>query len=232
MKIEVVYVCPANAGDQFIAYAWRFLESYHSNPPGMDHGTIIICNGSSPSNSVYALFKTMPDCKFFLHDNSGYDIGAFQHVSKSVHCDMMVFLGSSAYVQGEGWLERMAEAFKTNPDCQFGSMGNTGNLRINVYPHIRTTGFWMRPSLFSSYPMLVNRPDQRYPFEHGKYCFTQWLKRRGIASYVVTWSGKFEMPNCNQDPNGFHRGDQSSLLCGDRLAEPPFYPERLACLRQ
>jgi len=226
MNIEVVYVCPVESGDQFVTYGWRFLQSYLENKPGMDHGTTIVCNGASPSNPVYAMFKLMPNCKFFERDNSGYDIGAFQHIAREVPADMMVFFGASSYVRGAGWLLRMIRAFESNPEFQYGSMGNRGNIPVNVWPHIRTTGFWMNPDLMKAYPTIVTRPEQRYEFEHGKNCLTERLKRRGIKSYVVTWHGQYDWANWDDDPNGYHRGNQSSLLSGDRNTDPPYHPRQ------
>lgn len=224
MNIEVVYVCPLYSGPQYTAQAWRFINSYLLNPPGIEHNTTLVCNGCPATDDVMQLFKTMlPNCKLFEHDNSGFDIGAFQHVARSVPADMMVFFGSTAYVKGAGWLVRMAQAFLTKPECQFGSMGNRGNMAYNVYPHIRTTGFWMRPDTLNKYPTIVTNPGQRYPFEHGKDCLTEFLRKRAVKSYVATWHGIYESVYWNDDPNGFHRGDQSSMLSGDRLTEAPFF---------
>ena len=226
MTIEVVYILPLNSGEQYLNYAWRFLESYHANPPGLDHKTTIVCNGCSASDDTFSIFKSMPNCRLFEHDNSGYDIGAFQHVAREIPCDMMVFFGTSAYLNGAGWLQRMVQTFNTNPNAQFGSMGNRGNIAVNVYPHIRTTGFWMKPKLLNDYPTIVTQPHQRHPFEHGNNCFTEWLRARGIKSFVVTFTNIYKWANWDDDRNGFHRGDQSALLTGDRICERPFYPRQ------
>lgn len=223
MKIEVVYVFPVNAGEHYTRYAERFLASYASFKTGTDHGTTIVVNGGQIQPEYRTLFSLMPDCKFIQHDNSGYDIGAFQFAARTVPCDMMVFFGTSAYIQVDGWLMIMAQTFSADPRCQYGCMGNVGEIQSNVWPHIRTTGFWMNPSLMNSYPFVVTLPEQRHPFEHGQNCFTEWLKNRGIKSYVVTRRGRYEWRDWNSDPNGFQRGNQSSLLTGDRMCEPPYY---------
>ena len=222
MRIEIVYVFPANAGELFAAYAWRFLQSYLAFPPGMEHGTTIVCNGASPSNDLYAIFKMMPNVRFFEHDNSGYDIGAFQHVAREVPCDMMVFFGSSAYLQGGGWLVRMAVSYQRHGRALYGVMGNRGV--GSTHPHIRTTGFWMPPSLLNEYPIKITRPEQRYQFEHGENCLTTWVTAKGLQCWVVGWSGEYLWADWDNIPNGFHRGNQSDLLSGDRLTEAPFYP--------
>ena len=90
---------------------------------------------------------------------------------------MVLYLGSSAYCRRAGWLDRMAEAFILNDgNGLFGSCGNMGVPVMGVYPHIRTTGFWCDPQLMNAYPYLVNNPSQRYPFEHGASCFTEWVR--------------------------------------------------------
>lgn len=155
------------------------------------------------------------------HDNTGWDIGAFQKAARSVPCDLMVFLGSSAYIRVEGWLKRMVEAYQLHGNAQYGATGNRGN--GPVHPHIRTTGFWMEPDLMNAYPVRVVRPEQRYPFEHGSGCFTDWVTSLGLESWVVSTTGEYLWPDWDLFPNGYHRGDQSTMLVGDRLTAPPFY---------
>ena len=82
----------------------------------------------------------------------------------------------------------------------------------------------MSSALLNAYPMIVSNPGQRYPFEHGPGCLTSWCYSRGLQVWVVAWSGEYQLTNCNQIPNGYHSGDQSGLLCGDRNTEPPFFP--------
>jgi hypothetical protein len=222
MKIELVYVYPV--GGHYDEYAYRFLESYRANPPGLEHSTTIVCNGGPMSGTMECIFSGLPNCTFFNHDNSGYDIGAYQQVSRRVPCDMMVFFGSSAYLKRPGWMIPMAAAFeKYGPNCLYGSMGNQGNAACSVFPHIRTTGFWLSPALLNAYPFIINKPEYRYHFEHGQDCLTEWVKKRGGRNFVVGWSGEFEYPYWDSIPNGYHQGDQSAILSGDRVSAPPYY---------
>lgn len=205
-------------------YAARFLASYNECPPGCEHDTIVVFNGQRANSELTCMFSGLPSCRFLEHDNSGYDIGAFQFASRSSSCDMIVFLGASTWFNRGGWLVRMSQAFNQCGDAQYGAMGNRGDLKVKVWPHIRTTAFWMRPSLMNNYPKIVKRPDQRHPFEHGSSCFTSWVTKQGLKSLVVTWNHIFEWQNWDDDPNGFQRGDQSSLIAGDHLCERPYYP--------
>ena len=224
MKIAVVYVCPLDAGEQHVTYALRFLQSYNANPPASDHISVIALNGTRLSSEVECLFSCLPNLKFIEHDDSGWDIGAYQRAAKEVPCDLMVFLGGSTYFKRAGWLQRMALSFQHRGRAIYGCMGNRGDAKVNVQPHIRTTGFWMPPDLMNNYPLRCTENSQRYGIEHGPECLTTWVTRQGLKAWVVTWNGDYLWAQSDEIENGFHRGNQSALLVGDRLTEPPYYP--------
>jgi hypothetical protein len=226
MKIAIVYVYAKCAGQQYDDYAMRFLECYQMCPAGIEHETIVVLNGFKATSEICCLFSSLSNVSFLEHDNSGYDIGAFQQAAREVPCDMMVFFGASTYFTRAGWLLRMAMAYERHGNAQYGAMGNRGDPGVAVWPHIRTTAFWMNPVLMNDYPMQVMLPQQRHPFEHGKECLTQWLKGRGIQSWVITWTRDLTWWDWDSDPNGYNRGNQSGLLAGDHLCEPPYYYPR------
>lgn len=202
-------------------YVFRFLGSYTSHPTNVDHESIVVLNSGKESSYLTCLFSSLRNLRFFEHDDSGWDIGAFQRVAQEVPADLMVFFGTSAWIKKKSWLEIMAGSFLKHGDHLFGSMGNQGG--GVVHPHIRTTGFWMRPGLLNEYPHKVTIPQQRYPFEHGPQCLTNYVWSRGLKAFVVTPFGEFEYPNWDSIPNGYHRGDQSALLVGDRVSDPPYH---------
>lgn len=224
MTITVVYVFPTVGGGYFDS-ACRFVNSYNANPPGAEHRLIVVSNGGPPSFEMRCVIDQLNHpVEIFTHDNSGYDIGAYEAVARAFPCQMMVFLGNTTYFKGAGWLARMAEAFQRHGESSlYGVMGNNGDMRVNVQPHIRTTGFWLAPMMLNMYPLRVTQPGQRYAFEHGPLCLTSWFRSHGHKVLVVTWTGEYEWPAWDGIPNGFHQGDQSALLCGDRISEPPFY---------
>lgn len=224
MKIVIVYIFPPHDGDVHWDYAGRFLMSYQLNPPGLEHESVVIVNGGRPNSQLACMFSPLDDCQLLEHDDSGYDIGGFQKAARTVPADLMVFFGGSAYFTRPGWLARMVQAFERHGNAQYGAMGNRGDARVGVWPHIRTTGFWMKPELMNSYPRQIIHPSQRHPFEHGPECLTSWLTRHGIGSWVVTWTRELEQHRWDDDPNGYQRGNQSSLLVGDRMTEAPYYP--------
>jgi hypothetical protein len=185
---------------------------------------VVVLNGGKATAEIRCLFSSLPNLRFLEHDNSGYDIGGFQHAARECASDLAVFFGASTYFNGEGWLVRMAAAFQRHGNAQYGSMGNRGYPRGRVWPHLRTTGFWCAPALLRAYPRIVTRPEERYPFEHGPACFTSFCASKRIKSWEITWTRDMVPAEWGSDPNGYHRGSQSGLLAGDRLCEPPFYP--------
>ncbi len=218
MTIVVVYVHPFGWRDQAI----RFLQSYNQHPPGMGHETVVVCNGTPPDDEAYSLFGSLPNLTLVAHDNSGQDIGAFQYISLTIPCDLMLFFGAHAYFRGANWLLRVKQAFEHHGDHLFGAAGHTGV--GTIWPHIRTTGFWCRPELLNEYPVRIAHASQRYEFEHGETGLTSWITRtKGRRALVVGWEGEADVAVATTLQNGYHMGDQRNLLFGDRMTCPPFH---------
>lgn len=218
---SIVYIYPA--GEQFTEYALRFVKSYNEHPPAIDHESIIVLNAQPLTAEIECLFSSLRNVKFLVRDNSGYDIGGYQAAARQFPCDLMAFFGVSTYFKGPGWLLRMLQAKIKHGNALYGVMGNRGDNRVNVHPHIRTTGFWLSTALMNQHPMRVTRADQRYGYEHGKDGLTSWVYKSRLKVWVVGWSGEYEWKDWDIIPNGFHRGNQSDLLCGDHISEPPFF---------
>jgi hypothetical protein len=225
MNIVVVYVFPVFGGT-YEENACRFIATYNQNPAGMDHRLIVVSNGGPPTIEMRSLFEACNHpVEWLEHDNRGWDMSAFQEAARVFPCEMMLFLGNSAYLRRPQWLSRMAEAFvKHGNGAIYGSTANCGDPRVNVFPHIRTTGFWMAPMIMNMYPLKVTRPEQRYPAEHGPNCLTEWAKSQGYPAFMVTWDAEAEWPHWDGMPGGFHRDQQQGILVGDRLTAPPYYP--------
>lgn len=224
-KIAIVYIFPSWAESKYWRYAVRFLFTYMSNPPLEDHATVIVMNGSKVSDDIRRMFAIMPNVRFIEHDNTGWDIGAFQRAAREVPADMMLFLSASTYFRGPGWLKRMREATEKHGPALYGCMGNRGDAYVKVEPHIRTTGWWINPALLNEFPYVVKHKAQRYEFEHGKTCLTGWITNvKKLNAWVVTWHGEYLWENWDV-VNGMHSNEQSELMLGDRLTEPPFFPK-------
>ena len=224
MKVVLVYIFPLAGGQGYREKALQFVESYGRCPAGMDHDTVIVCNGAPHTPDAVSLFSGLPGLSFLEHDNSGWDIGGFQKAAREVPADLMVFCGGSAYFRIPGWLERMVQVFEELGDTLYGCTGHQGG--GGVYPHVRTTGFWCRPGLLLNYPWLVLQPGtggQRYAFEHGPNCMSNWLVSQGKIPWIVTANGCAPVHSCDGLPGGYHHGVQENLLMGDRMCRPPFH---------
>ena len=154
-KITVVYCYPLNGHQGFSSKALEFSVSYTKNPPGLDHDTIVVCNGNPATQPSKDLFNALPRVTFLDHDNSGWDIGAFQAAARQSNADLMVFFGAHTYFRRPGWLARMNEVYEQFGNTLYGATGNQGEVRFNVWPHVRTTAFWCSPALFAKYPHSV-----------------------------------------------------------------------------
>ena len=227
LKIELVYCYPLNGHQGFSTKALEFAQSYMRNPPGLAHDTTIVCNGAPATQPSRDLFNGLPNLTFIDHDNSGWDIGAFQMAAKRSSAQLMVFCGSHMYFRKPNWLKRMQETFLEFGDTLFGSTGNQGDLRFGVHAHVRTTGFWCSPQLFAAYPHLVTSTGgggQRYLMEHGENCLTNWIRQQGKTAWICGWDCMFPVQQCDSMPEGYHQGMQNNLILGDRLTCGAYYP--------
>jgi len=123
MKIAMVYVYAGTMGQKYDDYAQRFVQCYHDFPPGIEHDSIVMLNGVRETSEIACMFSPLPNLSLIMHDNSGFDIGAFQHAAKVVPCDMILFFGASTFMRRAGWLLRMVEAYQKHGPGQYGRWG-------------------------------------------------------------------------------------------------------------
>lgn len=216
LKVAVIYVYPA-LGGQHDFLARRFAESYAAHFPVTPHTLYVVSNGGDPTPTMRQTFATV-QCEFLVHDDTGFDIGAYRKAAREVPADLMVFFGGASYLKGPRWLERMVEAYEKHGPALYGCTGSLGHT-----VHIRTTGLWCEPKLINSYPHpTTSEKESRYAFEHGQNSLTQWAFKQGLKALVVTWTNEVEWQGWDQIVNGFQQGDQSALLAGDRLTGPEY----------
>lgn len=208
MKIILVYVCPTEPGEH-LDLAARFVTTYHEYHPGVPHQTVIISNGGSPTNEMRVLFSTLGiPHDYFIHDDSGWDIGGFQtYAHTRPECDFVLWLGGPAYFKREGWLKRMADVWVQSGPNLYGSLAS-----YQITPHIVTTGFWCHPDLIRAYPKKVVTYQQRSEFEHWATSLTYLAFKLGMNPKLVTWDGEYPVNHWRTPPNIFRRGDQSNCL--------------------
>lgn len=208
MTVEVAYVHPMVCEDPWRDYAIRFVASYHEFPPGERHISTIICNGGQPTAFEHGLFSLMDQTRFFWHDNSGMDIGAYQSLARNTTADLLLCLGASVYFWKAGWLKRILEAWERHGPGLYGfSASHQGS------PHLNTTLFCCPPRLLvSCYPEKVNTNAERYAFENSPNCFWRRVARTGAPVFLITWNGDWPPGAWALPQNGLRRGDQSNLL--------------------
>jgi hypothetical protein len=203
--------------------AIEFVASYQAYKAEYIHRLLVVCNGHAPTDVTRAIFRVIPGVSYLTHDNSGWDIGAYQAAAQKINCDLMMFLGTSTLIRGDGWLRRFIDVYDTYGPGIYGAMANQKPIDPKVFPHIRTTGFILPPRLMNEYPKRIKTVEGRYPFEHGRHSLTRFVLAQGLPAMMVTWDGEYDMHSLDQVSNGMHRGKQENLIMWDRLCRPPHY---------
>jgi hypothetical protein len=221
-SVDLVYVCVPGDTD-LMAQSRKFTESYARFPPGYKHNTIIVCNGSSPTNEVKSLFLKFPNVRYHVHDNSGWDIGAFLASSKLCSSEIAVCLGTVSYISSGNWMERVVDSWSKYGPGMYGSSAS-----FEVTPHLNTHGFWCSPKWLRTYPFRVTSKEDRYNFEHGKnhrpggndqMILWKRIRREGIPVLLVTTDSELEWWDWRKPDNIFRRGDQSNMIFKWRMAD-------------
>lgn len=191
----------------------RFLESYKSHPPGIDHETLIICQGAEPAENTKERYRSiLPACQFLARSGAGLDIGGYIDAASVVQTNAMLCCGGSTTVRRAGWMARMVEAWRKHGAGFYGSLSS-----YQVRPHFNTTGFWLEPSMLRAYPRPVNSTADRYEFEHGPGALWWVVNQMGFPTKLVTWCGEYDWMDWRKPANVSCRGDQSNCLTYFRI---------------
>lgn len=194
---------------EFVQHATRFVKSYHRQHPGMDHDTVIVCNGPVSGEQ---LFQELPNVRFVEHNNDGWDIGAYRKAAESITTDLMLCCGSQTTFHQPGWLSRFLEAWaKHGP----GLYGSTATYQIR--PHLNTSGFACAPTMLLRYHGPISTKQDRYNFEHGTNAFWMQMAGLGYPVKLVTVDGEYDWQNWRRPANIYCRGDQSNCLLWFRM---------------
>lgn len=190
----------------------RLLESYQKYDAHCEHELLIIDRcGDSPDD--------VPGAKHLRYDGGGWDCGAWKFAGRTIDTDLLVCLNSSCYITGNGWLRHFVEAVEAHGEGLYGPL--TSN---EIVPHVRTPCMIFTPRIINDYPEEVNSRDDTYRFEsmgfpNGTPNFTQWTKRHGYPTMLVTWYGVFDMARWRNPANIFRKGNQHALIVKDRHVE-------------
>ncbi len=208
-SVAVVYVYPTVGDVEHDAAARRFASTYKEFPPLAEHALHVVFNGAEPSSENLAVFAGL-EFQAHQHDDTGWDIGAFQAAASRIECDLMVFLGGNSYFKRAGWLKRMVEATRAHGDGLYGASAS-----YERDPHVRTNAFWCDPMLVRAYPLRVRTDEDRYRFEASRVSITRMAASVGLGCWLVTWDGEYGRGEWRTPPNIFRRGDQSNSLAFD-----------------
>lgn len=186
MNVSIVYICPGVHTAVYEPLAQRFARSYLEHPPGeTEHSLNVVVNGNVPGPRHRQLFDPLP-ATFRSHSNFGKDIGAYQMAAQEIPCDLLVCFGANVHFRRAGWLDRLVNVFLDNGPGLYGPWAYH-----QPAPHVRTTAFWLPPTLLNSYPYQVG-DGQRYTFEHGRdSSITAHLTKLGYPVMMVTWNGAY-----------------------------------------
>jgi hypothetical protein len=212
MKVALCYIFPDLDHATYYPLAKRFVKTYMEHPPGLaDHEiNVMVTLGSGRMIDQYAkVFHPLP-CRYYVTDNMGKDIGAYQIAAETIPCDLLVCLGAPVHFYRAGWLDRMVEAYEQNGPALYGCRGYNTPMH-----HVRTTAFWLPPQLLDSYPYIVTN-NSRYEFEHGARSITMHTKSCGLECYMVTFNGCYPYDQWGATPMGANLMlDQWSERCGE-----------------
>lgn len=199
---------------QHLVMAKMFLDSYNANPPGVEHNTILICQGQEPCAEIRTAFSTLPGYSEYIHDDSGWDIGAYMAVAKSdkVHTPAMLCCGGSTTFRKAGWMKRLHDAWAKYGSGFYGTLSS-----FQARPHFNTNGFMTAPYMLASYPFKVETKEQRYEFEHGRDALWWRLNQLEFPTKLVTWDGEYDWKEWRKPDNISCRGDQSNCLIYFRI---------------
>jgi hypothetical protein len=209
VAVAVVYVYPIVGDDSHDDCARRFASTYRRFPGLADHTLHVMFNGGDPTRDNLAALKPVSYVAH-QHDDSGWDVGAFQRAARTIDCDLMVFLGGSTYFKRDGWLRRMVDVY-----AQYGPGLYGASASYEISPHIRTTGFWCDPAIVRAYPKQVVTYEDRYAFEHSQASLSRACSAARVDRWLVTWDQVYGEHEWRLADNIFRRGDQSNSLVFD-----------------
>jgi len=138
---------------------------------------------------------------------------------RNIETDLLVCFNSSCVIQGDGWLKRFVDAVERYGDGIYGPLTS-----YEVTAHIRTPCMIFQPHVINDYPHEVKTRDDTWRFEvlgwpDGTPNITQWVRKKGLRTMLVTWDGTYDLSYWRDPLNIFRRGDQSNLIVKDRHCE-------------
>lgn len=218
MKIVLCYNYPIiQHGLHHSRFADRFVASYRSNPPLIDHSMIVISSGGPPSGTAVSQFSFIEGTQFIETDNEGWDCGNYVKAARQISCDILFCCGTGCHFKRPGWLRRIADVWKKVGPGMYGTLATYQHSPFSrngnpTNPHINTTGFAVIPQALRQYPKRIVTREDRYEFEHGPNALWRQVERANMPVKLVTWSGIYGKDRWREPVNGYRSGDQSDCM--------------------
>lgn len=214
MNVTVVFVRVVTK-PEYTHGAQRWLKAYCANAAGHPHKLVVINRYADAKDGLFDDYAT----EYVRYDGGGWDCGAWQFAGRNIEADLLVCFNSSTYVTGGCWLNKFVEAVEEHGDGLYGPLTS-----YEVFPHVRTPCMIFQPHVINDYPHEVKTREDTYRFEclrwpDGTGTFTEWVRKKGLQTRLVTWDGSYDLPDWRKPPNIFRRGDQSNLIVKDRHCE-------------
>jgi len=203
--VTIAYIHPHIDSDP---NAVRFVKSLCANHPGYPCDVVVVVNGGPVTSQVKALFANIRGVQFFVHDDSGWDIGGYLALAKArTDLDLLFCCGGPTTFTRAGWMKKIMAARDEYGPGMYGT-----NASYEVRPHLNTSGFLISREMLASYPHPVTDRLSRYEFEWGKGAMWRRVRRAGQRTMLVTWDGVWWPEEWRLPKNVYRDGDQSNCL--------------------
>lgn len=227
MKIELVYNHvtapvtdkePDRSREAFHENARRFVSTYRTFDPGIEHSLTIVFGGQPEDLEIYS---GLP-CRFEVYRGNGWDLGAYQFAAWLSNADFIFCMHARVHFKRPGWLKRLIEARQKHGDGLYGPSGSYQGCPLGTHPapnpHMR--GMWgLNPAVYRDFPHVITSRDDSFRCESGEWNISRWFEDRGMPVMMVTWDGEYSKEHWRTPPNIFRRGDQSNLIVFDRHSD-------------
>jgi hypothetical protein len=185
----------------------RFFETYQKFKPTIPHRLGVINCGKITDDS----FQMKPADDQYFYAGTGWDVGAYQEVSRTLDCDLVVCFNSFVYFWRPGWLEPVVEAYAKHGSGVYGFSASYENS-----PHLRSQSICYGPEVMRGYPHLISSRRKTIEWESQCLNFSMWALVSMIPVILVTANEQCRIQHWRTPPNIFRRGDQSNCLVWDR----------------
>ena len=190
----------------------RFFETYREFKPVISHRLGVVNCGVHEGD----FFNAYPADEQYFYTGTGWDVGTYQAISKTLDCDLVVCFNSFVHFWRANWLEPIAEAYSKYGAGVYGFSGSFENS-----PHLRTCAICFNPEVIRKYPHLIDSRRKSLDFESfdRNLNFSLWALENQFPVLLVTASEVCQIQQWRTPPNIFRRGDQSNVLVWDRHTE-------------